>query len=64
MVSSRVCHEAMNRLETISNLAFILREDAPDPQLQQHAAMIEEQALELGRFLRSVTTELKACTAA
>ena len=59
MVSTRVSHEAMNFVETIAGLAYLIRTDPTDPAVEAHATLIEERALALGQFLRSVTRELK-----
>lgn len=59
MVSTRVATEAMNYVETIAELAYIIRANPTDAAVSSHAAQIEERALALGQFLRSVTRELQ-----
>lgn len=59
MVSTRVSVEAMNYIEAITNLAYLIRIDASDLNIKARAAEIEEHTLALGRFLRSVTRDLK-----
>lgn len=59
MVSTRVSHEAMDYIETITNLAYLIRNETSDPNARSRAAEIEEHTLALGKFLRSVTRDLK-----
>jgi len=54
MVYSRVSHEAMDFAETIANLACLIR-TKPPALCQTQACQIEERALALGHFLRSVS---------
>lgn len=59
MVSTRVATEAMNYVETIADLAYMIRANPTDAAVTSHASQIEERALALGQFLRSVTRELQ-----
>ena len=59
MVSTRVATEAMNYVETIADLAYLILNETNDPNARSRAAQIEEHTLALGRFLRSVTRDLK-----
>ena len=59
MVSTRVAHEAMNYVETITGLSYLIQVQSEDPEVHAYAKQIEELTLALGAFLRSVNRELK-----
>ena len=59
MVSTRVAHEAMNYVDTITGLSYLIQTQSEDPEVHAYAKQIEERTLALGAFLRSVTRELK-----
>lgn len=59
MVSDRVAHEALNYIETIAGLSYLIRTQTADAEVNAYAQQIEEQSLALGMLLRSVTRQLK-----
>lgn len=59
MVSTRVTHEAMNYIETITGLSYLIQTQTEDPEIHAFAAQIEERTLALAALLRSFTRDLK-----
>jgi hypothetical protein len=59
MVTTRVAHEAMNDIETIAGLSYLIQNQSKDPEVHAYARQIEERTLALGALLRSFLRELK-----
>ena len=58
MISTRVSVESLNKLEVIASLAYLSENETDPDVIKAHAAQIQTHAVELGQFLRSVTSEL------
>lgn len=55
MISPRARHTAMNYVEVISNLAYLIDIEAGQPDhVRRFAGELQQQALELGQFLRAL----------
>jgi hypothetical protein len=60
MISTSISHIALNHVEVIANLAYLIGIESEHPEtVKAHAADLEKEAITLGQFLRSVTRELK-----
>lgn len=60
MMSTRVLHEGMNYVESIKNLAYLLKAEADNPvSVRAHASQVDDLSMALGSFLHSITSELR-----
>lgn len=57
MVSTRVAHGALNYLETITGLSYLIQSQSQDPEIQNYASQIQEGSVALALFLRSAAPE-------